>query len=269
MDPRRARQILYSSLYIATLLLIAAGLYFLWFKPAPSCFDNRQNQGEVGVDCGGPCTACEIKTLLPFRASLRYFGDTADRTLVTAEIQNPNPNYGAADFTYTVNLYGPNNLLIRNIIGKSFIHSGKTKYLIESIEVNYRNIERAEIAFSNLQWKSKEEFAEPVIQIRDVKTAVSDQNQVITVSGFIANNNPFPLIKVRIVAFLANQLKIDISASKTELDNAAAFEEKFFSIFFPKDITLIQTPTSTSPVTAPRFSDADPEKTKVYVEAIR
>lgn len=25
----------------------------------PTCYDNIQNQGETGVDCGGPCTACE------------------------------------------------------------------------------------------------------------------------------------------------------------------------------------------------------------------
>ena len=27
-------------------------------NPAPTCSDNVQNQGETGVDCGGPCTAC-------------------------------------------------------------------------------------------------------------------------------------------------------------------------------------------------------------------
>ena len=26
--------------------------------PAPTCTDGIQNQGETGVDCGGPCSAC-------------------------------------------------------------------------------------------------------------------------------------------------------------------------------------------------------------------
>ena len=26
--------------------------------PAPTCYDGIQNQGESGIDCGGPCTAC-------------------------------------------------------------------------------------------------------------------------------------------------------------------------------------------------------------------
>jgi hypothetical protein len=29
--------------------------------PYPNCFDNIQNQGELGVDCGGPCDACPPK----------------------------------------------------------------------------------------------------------------------------------------------------------------------------------------------------------------
>lgn len=30
-------------------------------KPFPDCFDNIQNQGEQGIDCGGPCVPCSGK----------------------------------------------------------------------------------------------------------------------------------------------------------------------------------------------------------------
>lgn len=29
--------------------------------PVPGCFDNIQNQGEFGIDCGGPCAPCPAK----------------------------------------------------------------------------------------------------------------------------------------------------------------------------------------------------------------
>ena len=29
--------------------------------PFPNCFDDIQNQGELGVDCGGPCDVCPAK----------------------------------------------------------------------------------------------------------------------------------------------------------------------------------------------------------------
>jgi len=33
-------------------------------KPCPSCFDGIQNQGEEGVDCGGPCKPCTTLTTI-------------------------------------------------------------------------------------------------------------------------------------------------------------------------------------------------------------
>jgi len=32
-------------------------------KPIPDCYDNIQNQGEQGVDCGGPCVPCPGKMM--------------------------------------------------------------------------------------------------------------------------------------------------------------------------------------------------------------
>jgi len=33
--------------------------------PCPSCFDNVQNQGETGIDCGGPCEPCAPTVEVP------------------------------------------------------------------------------------------------------------------------------------------------------------------------------------------------------------
>ena len=30
-------------------------------QPFPDCFDKMQNQGETGVDCGGPCLQCDAQ----------------------------------------------------------------------------------------------------------------------------------------------------------------------------------------------------------------
>jgi hypothetical protein len=30
-------------------------------NPTPTCSDGIQNQGETGIDCGGPCTACQTQ----------------------------------------------------------------------------------------------------------------------------------------------------------------------------------------------------------------
>jgi hypothetical protein len=40
--------------------------------PTPTCSDGIQNQGETGVDCGGPCTACQT-VLCNGNGSASYF----------------------------------------------------------------------------------------------------------------------------------------------------------------------------------------------------
>jgi len=58
---------------LATTLVILA-LVFMGkniFKPKPTCSDNKQNQNEDAVDCGGPCLACDLKDLEPLSGRKR------------------------------------------------------------------------------------------------------------------------------------------------------------------------------------------------------
>ncbi|MBW2995345.1 hypothetical protein KY312_03255, partial [Candidatus Woesearchaeota archaeon] len=51
---------------IATLFVVAILLNAYFTKACGTCFDNRQNQGETGIDCGGPCRPCPQ---VPFEVS--------------------------------------------------------------------------------------------------------------------------------------------------------------------------------------------------------
>jgi len=249
MNKRLVKQILYGAGYLAVLFLIVFLVYLIWLKPAPTCFDNKQNQGETGIDCGGPCPPCEIKTLVPLESSwIKYFSSDS-QTIIAAEIKNSNLNWGANSFSYTFDVYGENGIKIKSFTKNSFIYGGEIKYLIEPIEVDSKNIADVKISFSNINWKSAEEFPRPIIQLREVKTesAIQDSGGV-TVGGFITNNNAFPLSRARIIGFLLNQNNVQISASKTELENIPAFEEKSFKINFPKNISLITAPAQTTPL---------------------
>ena len=41
-----------------------SGIKGLPSKPCPTCNDGVQNQGETGIDCGGPCTTCGKESVL-------------------------------------------------------------------------------------------------------------------------------------------------------------------------------------------------------------
>lgn len=246
MNSRLAKQIFYAAGYLSALFLTVFIIYLIWFKPAPTCFDNRQNQNETGVDCGGSCPACEIKTLaLPEVSWSKYF-PADSQTVIAAEIKNSNLNYAADYFSYTIDIYDNGGVKIKSLMKNSFIYAGEIKYLIEPVEINFKNIKEIKISFSNINWKLNEEFKKPITQLREIKT------ESTAVSGFLTNNNAFRLSKIRIFGFLYNQYGMLISVSKTELENIPAFEEKFFKINFPKNL-----------------SGVDINKTKIYAEAIR
>lgn len=248
MERRTIKQIFYASGYLFFIFLIITGVYFIWLKPAPTCFDGRQNQGETGADCGGPCAPCEIQTLNPFQASwLKHFSAgnheqqqavyLAGKSIIAAEIKNPNSNYGADNFSYTFDIYNSFGEKIYTLTKNSFIYAGAIKYFVEAgIDINPENIDKIEISFSDVNWKSRSEFQKPEIQTREVKT---ESDKQINVSGLIINNNAFELSKISIISFLFNKNGVRISASKTELDNIQAFEEKFFRITFPSHISLV------------------------------
>ncbi len=251
MNKRLAKQIIYGAGYLAVFSLIVFFVYLFWLKPAPTCFDNKQNHGETGVDCGGPCPPCEIKTLIPLESSwIKYF-PTDNQTVVVVEVRNLNLNWGANSLSYTFDIYGDSDVKVKSLTKTSFIYSNEIKYLFELVEINSKNIKDIKISFSGINWKSKEEFPKPEIKPRAIKieSIQDDLGELrVTISGFITNHNPFSLSKVRVIGFLFNQNNIQISASKTELENIKAFEEKSFKINFPKNISLVTTPAQTTPL---------------------
>ena len=225
MNPRLVKQILYGTGYLVFFGLIVFGIYYIWFKPAPTCFDNKKNQGETGVDCGGPCLSCEIRQLKPLEASwIKYF-PSEGRLSIAAEIKNPNLDYGANGFSYLIDVMDKEGGLIKNISGQSVSYAGEIKYLVEITEVDYQKVGEARINLSNFNWQSKQNFSAPDVQLREIKTqAANADNTGISVNGFLANQNAFGLSKARLVAFLINQNGNELAASKTELENIPAFQ---------------------------------------------
>ncbi len=245
MDKRFGKQILYLIGYLTVIFLIFLAAYLIWFKPTPTCGDNRQNQGETGVDCGGPCEPCEIKTLSLIEVSFTKYFPAGEKTILLAEIKNSNSDYGADRFNFYFDVYADTGEKIKRIDGKSFIYAGEIKYLFETTEIDYAKIGKTELTIADPQWKSAEKFLKPQIQVRDVKTDKDKENSRVFVSGIIKNNNAFLLRNAKILGVFANPENIQISASKTELENIGAFEEKRFKIVLPANISLSRSSSPT------------------------
>lgn len=117
------RQLLYlSAVFVALLLLGSFSLYKALY-PAPSCADNKQNQNERGIDCGGVCpNACisDVRPLITLWA--RTLPASDGMYDAAAFIENPNLNAGIPSIAYTFKLYDKNNLLVAERSGKTFVN---------------------------------------------------------------------------------------------------------------------------------------------------
>jgi hypothetical protein len=250
---------------LTVVFLILLGIYFAFWKPEPTCFDDKKNQGETGIDCGGPCAACEIKTLLPLQSVGSSHFSINGKAALVGQIKNSNTNYGASRFSYAFDTYNKSGVRIKTISGNSFIYALENKYIFEPTDINYSDIGEIKISFSDVQWLANEKFPKPKTQIRERTVKTSDSGRGVEASGYIINENPYPLRKIRLVGFLATSNNIKISVSKTELDNLKAFEERYFKIIFPKEVSLFSSVTSS----AVSFTFADPNRTEIYVEPFR
>lgn len=98
------------SIFIIALISIAT------FYEAPSCADNKQNQGEQGIDCGGPCAyLCTSELEPPTVLFTKAISNGAGRTDVVALVENKNLASAAKDVPVRVALYGEGQVLLQEV----------------------------------------------------------------------------------------------------------------------------------------------------------
>lgn len=100
------RKILYVSAFVGFLLLVSAYPIYRALFPKATCFDNKQNGVEVGVDCGGTCTLYCAMQVKPLRVVwAKAFPFAPDHYDVGAYVENPNIDAGIRSARYTVRIF--------------------------------------------------------------------------------------------------------------------------------------------------------------------
>ena len=136
MDWRLRKQIIYSLIVLSILFLFSYLIFLKFKKPTiATCFDNKQNQGEEGIDCGGPCPPCEIESAEPLRIyPIKYliYKNSID---ILGVLENPNKNLAFKRLKYYFEIYDiDNNLRETTTIKETSLDPETKKYLLE---INY------------------------------------------------------------------------------------------------------------------------------------
>lgn len=232
---RLFKQFVYGLFYLAILAAIIVGVYFIW-RPAATCFDDRQNQDEEGIDCGGPCVSCVIKNLIPLKVlPMQFFPASGDKTLgatVLAQIENLNTTYGVARGDYRLALYDAAGQEIYTLAGASVVAPGEKKTLLfPALEAPFARVNRGELVFASIDWCAAEDW--PKLDVRAEITKTQFFNQQAIVGGRLMNDGPAIIGHVKINILLFNKKGLAINGSQTILEDVAPFSARDFKIFVP------------------------------------
>src|SRR3989344_2037790 len=129
----RRKRIILSIIILGLAVLIGAPLFFLFYR-TPTCFDNKHNGDELGVDCGGSCQLlCRAESLpLILRGDPQVL-EVRDNTFeVVALVENPNTSAEIYRAGYIFKIYdAPSLVPLRVVEGETYVPRGATFAIFE------------------------------------------------------------------------------------------------------------------------------------------
>lgn len=213
-----ARRRLFVSLIVGTLVTAFLAVVFIAaFYDAPSCSDGTQNQGEDGVDCGGPCAyLCTDQTLPPTVLFTKALASASGRTDVIASVENKNSNAAARNVPYRISLYGKDRLPIGEFSGVLDLPPGATvPVFLPGLSSGKQAVAGAflEINPSAPQWFYVS--SDPRTMPRVTNTTQSGSADAPRIDATLVNDSVTPLTNVRIIIFIRDVKRDIIAASQT------------------------------------------------------
>ena len=234
MDKYQKKQFKIALAYLLIIIVIIGGIYLVIKPGLPSCSDGIQNQGEVGVDCGDPCSPCSWQ----LQDDLEIISTKAIPTQnnyvdLVAKIKNPNSDFGAKSFSYIFKLYDSQNNLIASKEGVSYILPLETTNIIEQkILVDY-DIVSVEFMVTEVDWQELIDYEEPEFLIRNID--FNQDENLTRAYGALENRSNYDFNTVNIWVVLLDESSNTIGLGKTELKTILSNESRYFefSWFFP------------------------------------
>lgn len=224
----------YGIFYLAVLAGIGYLMFLFFVKPPASCFDNIQNQNELGVDCGGPCAKiCLPSTIRPLTLSgeAQLFS-TDGLWSVLFWPENPNPDYAVASFNYSVNIYDEAGSVIKTLSGDSYLYAGEIKYIdIPAVDLGSSAPAKAEFKITDPVWIEAAKFSKPNLAVQSPSAAVSGKN--IEYRGRVVNRDTVPFATVKVVAIFNDAMGNRAGVSETEIQNLLPGDSKEFTVLYP------------------------------------
>ncbi len=221
MTWRRRRQILYIGVAV---LIAGAGLTYAgyqYFSTPGTCFDRVQNDGEAGVDCGGPCARmCAFQShdpIVEWARALEVATGTYDGVVY---LENPQSGVGGAAYGvgYEFRFLDANNHLIIDQSGTIDIPAeGTVPVVIPDIETGNQVVSYAQFSFttSPIVWTKLPPSDIPSLAVKD-QTLAPDGTRL---SASIVNETNGQVNNLTVVGVLFDANANALAASRSVISS--------------------------------------------------
>lgn len=235
---RRRRQIV--AVLIVLLPTAGAGVWFFYSIVAtpPSCVDNRKNQGETAVDCGGPCESCELKNpkpiVLHWARVVRVRKNSYD---VAAEIENANEVLSSAKLDYEFVLRDDTvPIAVRE--GSTFLLAQEKTKVLEGNLSTTRDPTKVEFKIKSVKWEARKEF-EPniLVEKREYKIEADDKGKKYSVvEAILINKTALSFRTVAVQIILLDENGNLVGVNKTIIENFRSGERTIVRLPWPEEL---------------------------------
>jgi len=236
MNPYTKKQFKIVLGWVVVLAIIVAGIYFLFIKSSnETCFDNKKNQNEENVDCGGVCESCVPEQTLEvlIQGIIPTMNNNYD---LVAKIKNPNGDVGAEIIDYQFNLYDDTNQIVSSKIGKTYILPQETKYVVEPKFYSEKPATKIEFKINNISWKKLGQISDLELRVKNTEYQILEDGSNVLV-GAIENKSSYNLDTIEVAGILLDKNNNIIGIGKTSMNTVLRTETRGFEIFWPYPIT--------------------------------
>ncbi|MBU2028366.1 hypothetical protein KJ761_00545 [Patescibacteria group bacterium] len=236
MEKRDIKRFIIVVIYFLIFVTFSLLIYF-WLKPAETCFDQKMNQNEQEVDCGGVCQKkCNLLPQFDLTVGEKGFVESgiSGKYDLFGEVSNPNNDFGSGSFSYEFKIKDSAGTVLNQFSGKSFILPGEKKYLVAT-NISAENIPgEITLAISEVKWEEFINYEKP--QLKIINRNYQETSSGVSFSeayGLLKNESPFDFSTIKINMILKNSAGKIVALNSTVLNTVKTGESRDFKAIWP------------------------------------
>ncbi len=208
-------------------------------RPGASCFDGIQNQGEWGVDCGGPCAAVCSFEVSPLEVDwARAFEVVPGQYNLVAYITNPN-DFFVDSAKYVFETQDAQGRIVSETEGVAFIPPNQTFIVFEDrVFTDDQQISRTFFEFAeNMEWvRLPENYNRPDVSVSEKFIVGTDSEP--RMRARVRNNALRPIENVDIYTLIIDARGNALQASRTFREIIPRESESLITNTWPRPFVL-------------------------------